>query len=204
VVSAALGRTTVGGAGSVDAESVFGGRLDDERGRYYHRIFTARATIRIPTATEIISSAIIGPVTFDREHDGAHAHIVTCAGRWTSAYRCAELECLAERSSSRASVSCLANHGQGGHSAASWGEQVHKRYMEGTPEVDGRCVDAAKPVECPNVRTGLGDCGRPSAGWPARAGLLLGRARPVPLPAGLGFLSGPARACPWLSVGSAP
>ena len=34
-------------------------RPDDERGRCYRRIFTARATTRIPTATEIICSAII-------------------------------------------------------------------------------------------------------------------------------------------------
>jgi hypothetical protein len=54
-----LGRTTAGGAGSGDAEGASGGRPADKRGRYYFRIFTALATTRIPTATEIISSAII-------------------------------------------------------------------------------------------------------------------------------------------------
>ena len=63
-------------------------------------------------------------------------------------------------------VSRLANHGQGGHSAASWGVRVHERYMEGGPEVDGRWTDAAKPVVCPNVRTGLGDCVGPRLGGP--------------------------------------
>jgi hypothetical protein len=48
-----------GGAGPGDAEGASGGRPDDRRGRYYLRIFTALATTRIPTATEIISSAII-------------------------------------------------------------------------------------------------------------------------------------------------
>jgi len=48
-----------GGAGPGDAEGASGGRPDDQRGRYYLRIFTALATTRIPTATEIISSAII-------------------------------------------------------------------------------------------------------------------------------------------------
>jgi len=93
-----------------------------------------------------------------------------------------------------------ANHGQGGHSAASWGVRVHERYMEGTPEVDGRWTDAAKPVVCPNVRTGLGDCGRPSAGWSARAGLLLGRAgRYLNLRVWVfsRVLQGPVRGCPW-------
>jgi len=41
------------------SEGASGGRPDDERGRCYRRIFTARATTRIPTATEIIASAII-------------------------------------------------------------------------------------------------------------------------------------------------
>jgi hypothetical protein len=54
-----LGRTTVRGSGFGDAEGVFGGRLDDERGRCYLRIFTALAITRITTTTEIISSAII-------------------------------------------------------------------------------------------------------------------------------------------------
>ena len=54
-----LGRTTVGGAGSGNAESASGGRPDDERGQCYLRIFTALATTRIPTTTEISCSAII-------------------------------------------------------------------------------------------------------------------------------------------------
>ena len=78
--------------------------------------------------------------------------------------------------------------------------------MEGTPEVDGRWMDAAKPVVCPNVRTGLGNCGRPSSGWSARAGLLLGRGRYLYLRVWVfsRVLPGPVRGCPWDRPAGAP
>ncbi len=83
---------------------------------------------------------------------------------------------------------------------ASWGVRVHERYMEGTPEVDGRWMDAARPVVCPNVRTGLRDCGRPRLGGPhAQVSLLEGAGRYLYLRVWVlsRVLQGPVRGCPW-------